>query len=220
MDLILTAKQFRGARSYLGLSQTELAKIVGVTKNTVSNWEKESYPIPVQKNRQIISFFLKKGIQFTPGGAFIEKEKNEMETLKGYYGLKRLYDDIYEGYAINPLMDCYVFGVLDNKVLSELQASHESLSNIRAVMKKKIKVIYNAEEETVSHEYPDLCEYKRVGGARLSGMLPTYLFADKVATVDWKKREIVCIKNDAVVRILKQEFAYMWGDNLENTTVV
>lgn len=38
-------KLFRVLREQLGLNQTELAKVLGKTKNTIHNWEKNgSYP--------------------------------------------------------------------------------------------------------------------------------------------------------------------------------
>ena len=40
----MTAKLFRLARRALGLNQSELARLLGVTRATVSNWERGTVP--------------------------------------------------------------------------------------------------------------------------------------------------------------------------------
>ena len=42
----MTRKQFRTLRGLLGLSQTNLAKELGVTLRTVARWERGEFPIP------------------------------------------------------------------------------------------------------------------------------------------------------------------------------
>ena len=40
----MTAKLFRLARKALGINQAELARLLGVTRATVSNWERSAPP--------------------------------------------------------------------------------------------------------------------------------------------------------------------------------
>jgi transcriptional regulator with XRE-family HTH domain len=40
----MTAKLFRLARKALGINQSELARLLGVTRATVSNWERSAPP--------------------------------------------------------------------------------------------------------------------------------------------------------------------------------
>lgn len=40
----MTAKLFKAARRMLGLNQSELARLLGVTRATVSNWERGTVP--------------------------------------------------------------------------------------------------------------------------------------------------------------------------------
>ena len=40
----MTAKLFKAARRLLGLNQSELARLLGVTRATVSNWERSAPP--------------------------------------------------------------------------------------------------------------------------------------------------------------------------------
>ncbi len=110
MDFILSARQLRGARNFLGTTLIELAEKLDVSKATVSNWEKDGYVIPTQRNSQLINYFKKKGVAFVPGGAFvITNEANEIQILKGYEGLKGLFTDVYEYYQENPNAECFVF---------------------------------------------------------------------------------------------------------------
>ena len=42
----MTKKEFRTLRGLIGLSQTKLAKELGVTLRTVARWERGEFPIP------------------------------------------------------------------------------------------------------------------------------------------------------------------------------
>ena len=42
----MTKRQFRKLRNSIGLSQTKLAREMGVTLRTVSRWETGEFPIP------------------------------------------------------------------------------------------------------------------------------------------------------------------------------
>ena len=61
----MTGKALRAARSRLKLTQEELAKRLGVQKNTVWRWEKEQRHIPETVAKLLE--FLRKEEQATPG---------------------------------------------------------------------------------------------------------------------------------------------------------
>jgi DNA-binding XRE family transcriptional regulator len=42
----MTAKQLKKLRAALGLTQTQLGELVGVTKNSVNRWEMALHPVP------------------------------------------------------------------------------------------------------------------------------------------------------------------------------
>lgn len=57
----MTPAQMKRIRTRLGISQTQLARTMGVTPGTIANWENGRQPVATSRKRWISRYFKKHG---------------------------------------------------------------------------------------------------------------------------------------------------------------
>ena len=99
--LVLPEHQdIRGARSYVGWSQTEFANKIGLALNSVTKIER-GLQKPSKENLEVMArVFLEQGIKFQPNGGF-HIEKESVKIFEGRDGYLKVVKDAMEVCAIN-----------------------------------------------------------------------------------------------------------------------
>lgn len=203
MDLIVP-KQIRAARSYLGLTQSQVAKALSVTKTTVANWENDSYSIPLEKMKQIKNFFLGHNIKFIEGKGFIE-DVREIEVLQGDIGMRAFFDKIYDFHS-RPHKDiCCVLGAEERMFWNHLDFAGFHTKRMREI-KARMRAIVDIGSVNNLQSY---CEYRTMPPKYFDGT-PIYIFGDNVGIIVWNKMEVIHMHNPVVAAAFYKMFNFIW----------
>ena len=211
MDFILSARQIRSARSYLGFTQEKVAKSLNVTKATIANWENENYSIPLVKCKQIIEYYAKYNVEFIQGGAFIVRDNNEIVVLKGDEGFKKFFDLVYKYCISSPSQRCCVFGVYEKAFVENLKSSKfhssELHTNRMKNIKPKMRAIVGHDNDQYFLEY---CKYKKINSKYFDKTVPTYIFGNTVGMINWTQQSVIVIVNQDIATAFYKIFDCLW----------
>lgn len=102
---MITPTQMRAARAMLNLSQGEVAKFIGIAANTLSNIENGQSDAPASRLKEIESFYLMRGVEFTSHGG-VEPYQSRVITFQGREGFAMFRADILAEAQKAPLEVC------------------------------------------------------------------------------------------------------------------
>lgn len=208
---IITASQCRAARGLLNWSQPHLAKLCGLHKQTISNFEAERSTPSRSSLEKIASALENGGVEFTDDEG-VKNAEEVIQLYRGQAGFQKFMTDVYET-CRDIGGDVYISNadelLFDKWMGEEFEATYAK--NMRALPKGSFWFHAIACEDATYLPVPH-GEYRWIPKEFFSPF-PTYIYGNKLALIAF-------LKDDVIVRVYKQKafidsqiklFLFMWN---------
>lgn len=198
-NMNITIANLRAARAYLGINQSEVAKITGLDVNTVSSTESEKKSPSNTTLMQLRRFYEDRGIVFTQKG--IEYEPYKVSTMDNFMDiLDDAEKSLKKGHEI--LMHC----------ADERRNSEEVTEKLNSLRAKGIRIRMTCEEgNTIITGKPE--DYRWIEPELYASSQVEVIYADKFYFHfrDEGRDYFVLTKNKEKARTAKRQFEYQWS---------
>jgi transcriptional regulator with XRE-family HTH domain len=208
----ITPAQIRAVRSFLGFSQKELAKKLSVSSSTITNWERDSYPIPINKMHSIFALLQEYEIQLIEDRGF-EKKSNEIKVFSGQEGLKLFFDDLYNRLLSKSASEVCVFGVDISTFREKLDFADLHIKRMTE-LNPEIRAIIQTSSKGNLTSY---AKYLAIPDKYFSPY-PIYVFDNRIGILSWDPLEIIVHDNEKLAEAMKKIFNLVWF-NMSNLSL-
>lgn len=203
----LTPELAKAARALLRWQQGDLARVAGLSLNAVKNFEsgggttRESTALAIQSTLESA------GIEFLPGGGL--RHTDEIAALQRFKGkdfIAKWNEDIYaavrkEGESI--LESSLDEGLWFHPHIRSASQAYEAWSLRMNIRRKTIVPEGQKVFAAPRHSY-------RALPPRIIGKITYTIYADRIAFVLWKKKQVLVLRNAAIVETFRNQFSYLW----------
>ncbi|MDD4617197.1 MAG: helix-turn-helix domain-containing protein [Alphaproteobacteria bacterium] len=207
---MITGRQIRAARALLDMSQEELAKAAGLTKQAISKIEDGSVQPREGTLADIRRVFDEKGIEFTENTG-VRFRPEDIRILNGREGLIALMEDIYETCRKGDVKNIVLAGAPEDdfeRVLGSYDA--EYLTKMSSISGLKMRtLIREGDTNVVSSAYT---EYRWAPKDQFQPV-PFYAYGDKLAIIVFHADpapRIYMIQSKIISDAYRQQFESMW----------
>ncbi|MBV8060390.1 MAG: helix-turn-helix transcriptional regulator [Alphaproteobacteria bacterium] len=212
---MITGRQVRAARAFLGWDAEELAEKAGLSRDTVFNIEKGTTQARRASLEQLARVFEDHGVEFLPEEG-VRRKIETVTTMRGPGDLKLFMDQVYQEAlkqhsldGTKPIYICNLDNSLFRKYLKEFYAVHtERLRKIEGLQIYSLAAEVDVNHSKAAHYlvYKYLKELKAVA-------TPFYVFGDKFALIDFDVDEaptILLIQSAPLAKSYRNQFDVMW----------
>lgn len=208
-DSMITKEQCRAARSFLGLKQSDLAELCGLSKTAITHFESGLFRPRAENMASIQEALQSKGIEFVGDYGVQKKQINfkVLDTREKATRLPQLWEDIidtlrHEGGEV----------LISHLCEKEAEQAHpEKLAEHLKNLKR-----YNISERLLVCEgdtyfLQDAHCYRWLKPEIFKAGLTTFLYGGKCAFQFWKGHFILIIDHPEIYNNEKERFEYLWG---------
>lgn len=202
-DAVITPALARAARGLLDWQQSDLAEITGLSLTAIKNFEggiKRSH----KKTAQTIqSAFESHGIEFPVSGGL--RQIDDLTSVYRFTGkdyIRGLNNDIYT--SINPAKD-EILTASVSESFWPVETSGEYYSWCERTQ-VKVKMLVPFEQEKGELPY----KVYRVVPPEMLGKITYCIYADRLAFVFWKKKQVIVLRSAIVAEAFRNQFLYLW----------
>lgn len=205
--MTLDASQIRAARALLDWTIEDLAKITGLSKDSIKNVERGHTQPRINTRIVIEEAFEKAGIEFLPGSG-VRKKNNLITTLTGEYANRQLLDDVYATLVARENACVYITGVKETQSIDSVDYEYLE-KHIQRLLKANIKEKLIVEEGDSTFIAPSY-SYRWIAEQYFENV-PIQVYGDKIAFVDWGPPEqIVIIQNKGFAMAMQKLLDFAW----------
>ena len=211
---MITGRQIRAARALLDISQDDLARAAGLTKQGISKIEDGSVQPREGTIADIAKVFDERGIEFTDNSG-VRLKPQGVEVLVGQEGLQKFFDGVYD-YTRRYGGPIVQFGVEEQKFLTHLGAefSQTYMKRMAEIAREKNDLIVRAIicEGDTNFLASDYNEYRWIS-KDIFQAVPFYIYGDFLAIMDFETiptPTIVILKFPAITEAYRAQFEAFW----------
>lgn len=205
---MITSEKLRAARSWVGWTREDLAKISDVSVSTISNIELGKQETPSGKtSERLVKAFRREGVVFTDNG--IEKKDSDIRFLEGGDWFLDLLEDVYFS-----LMD--KGGELLVDMADDTKSPPDVIEMYRRIRKTGVTMRQTVEEGNTYLMGP-VKEYRWIPQNRYKNWV-TLIYGDKVAVSIDNDTKCVIFKDKDLSEYEKNKFDLIW-DLLPELTI-
>lgn len=207
IDFLLTPALCRAGRALLDLQQSELARLAGLSLSAVKKYEKADETVRAKTRAALQRALESRGIVFLSGGG-LRHDEDTLSVMR-FSGPDFIYKWDEEIFSALPAMGHEML----TSSTDERWWSHPSVRGANHVFLKYI----SAHDITIksliaegSREYNLPRTYYRTVPSALLGKITYCLYADRLAFILWKKRQVVVLRNRSAVETFQAQFQFLW----------
>lgn len=202
-DAMITPALARAARGLLDWQQSDLANIGSLSLTAIKNFEGGQKTTHKKTAQAIQNAFEKHGIEFPSSGGL--RQTDDLTSVYRFSGkdfIRSLNNDIYTSVNIakdEVLTASLGEGLWPADTSREYYAWHE-----RTQVKVKMLVTNDTDKLFLPHKV------YRVVSPEMLGKITYCLYADRLAFVIWKKKQVVVLRSALVVETFRNQFLFLW----------
>jgi transcriptional regulator with XRE-family HTH domain len=192
---MISSRQIRAARALLNWTQSDLAKASGLHINAVNKIENENGAPRTATLARLHAVFETSNIRFRGlRGVEVREDVFEIQRFEGVDAIRRMTDDIIsivrgkQDEVLNCIADEYLFNSTDSKQV-ERYFAHKRKTGFRER--------YIVHRNSKPFRGKDAAYYRWLPDEAM-GKVSYFVYADRVAMVQWQVRQILVIKNAAL----------------------
>lgn len=206
-DMILTPPLTRAARGLLAWQQTDLAREAGISLAAVKNFESGKKKPHVKTAQAIRMAFERHGVEFPASGGLRQTEDlSAVFRFAGTAFLGDWYEDVYAAMS----------GTNGDILTSSIGESWWDHPSVRKA--NEAFLVWQRRTQTpLKVLTPDSLPrfnlpraYYRLLPRDLLGKVTYCLYADRLAYILWKKRQIIVLRNASVAETIRSQFLALW----------
>ena len=206
--LLISPELVKAARALLRWQQGDLAKAAGLSLTAIKNFERASGATRDRTILTIQNTLEQAGIEFISNGGL--RHIDEIASIQRFRGndfISKWNEDIYA--AIRKQGGRMLESSLDESLW--FQAAGRDVVHefeewcLRMNLKRKSLI---PEGQKV---FPAPKHIYRMLPSNLLGKITYVIYADKIAFVLWKKKQVLVLRNASIVETFSNQFSYLWG---------
>jgi len=206
-DLIISPRLSRAARALLDWQQIDLATHAGLSLSAVKDFEAGSAKTRPNTQKTIQNTLENNGIEFPSSGGV--RAIDDVATITRFTGptfMQKWNDDIFQS-CTDPRQEILTSSTDEQLWSSPLvvQANQQFLTWLKQ-SQTTLKSLIPEGHKTFN--LPKKC-YRFVPASML-GKITYCLYADRLAFILWKKKQIIVIRNKSIVETFRSQFDYLW----------
>lgn len=205
----ISPEQIRAARGLLNWRQIDLAKASGLSVKAV-NFLEGAKSTPRAGSLLVVREALAKaGVVFLgSSGVRLVEEHVSVETVEGGRIVARLTEDVLS--CVNNPNDEYLMCAVDEKLFAMLDAAQHARYQ-QAVQRTGFKERFLVPD--TQRTFLSARSAYRVLPKELLGVVPYFLYADRMAVLFWNKRprRLLIVRNASLHDTFKAQFELLWG---------
>jgi len=206
-DSVLTPKLCRAARVLLDWQQKDLAKAARLSLTAIKAYEQGAEKTRPTTVLALQNALEKNGIEFlSSGGLRATEEITSVARFSGPHYMAKLYEDIYQACATD--RSDILTSSVNQKLWWTPDVAKHCLDFIDWVSKEKRKMRSIISKDDATHVVPS-ASYRAVP-AEMLGKVTYTIYADRLAFVLWKKKQVIIIRNPSIVETFRSQFDYLW----------
>jgi len=211
---MVTGKQIRAARALLDWSAEQLAKQVGLSRESINKIEDGSVQPRAKNLADIVRVFDEHGLEFTDHSGVRFKPQG-VEILYGREGLQRFFDGVYE-HAKRHGGEIMMFGIDETTFIQNIgnEFSQDYLRRMAAVSQSRgdLKVLAIICEGDTNFCAAAYNEYRWISKDVFQAV-PFYIYGETLAVMDFNAAQgpmIMLLKSRAVTNAYRKQFQAFW----------
>lgn len=209
MDMfIITPALAKAARALLDWHQSDLARASGLSLAAVNNFERGLGMTRPRSLGAMQSALENAGIEFLPGGGL--RRVDDVLAMLRFSGdsfLKKWNDDIYQSVRVPGSLMLTSSVDEDLWFSKSLLPAHTEYLAWAARMRLRPHTLIPEDHKVFSNHAR---QYYRRLPREMIGTITYCIYADRLAFVIWKRKQVVVMRNKAVVETFRSQFMYLW----------
>jgi transcriptional regulator with XRE-family HTH domain len=205
--MTITAEQIRAARALLNWKQSDLAEKSGLSLPSINNIERQIGSPRLSTLETIRNALQGAGIEFIgSNGVQKHNEVFEMKEFQGDDFIERLNDDLL--FCMRSPEDVVMmFGIDDSmypKYVPEQTVryyDHQAKTGFT-----EMTLVKEDDNFFLSH-----VEVYRWTLPQTMGLVPYYVYHDRVAMIMWEKKRVVLIRSKDIADTFRAQFEFLWS---------
>jgi transcriptional regulator with XRE-family HTH domain len=203
----MTPSLIRAGRALLGWQQQELAAAAGLSLSAINKFERNIGATRTQTIQAMVVALKAAGIDFpVNGGVRHVSEVTGVVRLSGSDFVEKLNDDIYSSVTKRG-QEIYSCSADESQwfvpdIIKTAQRYYKWRNNLG------IKQLYLVPESNTVFESPH--HHYRLLPANLIGKIAYLTYADRVALVMWRKKQIFILRGQEIVEPFREQFKFLW----------
>lgn len=206
---MITILQIKAARQLLNWTQGDLARVSGMSRATIANFEQGKGKPRSVTLHVVRQAFEKFGIEFIEDhGVDLRPEKFSVKILHGDQGIFEVWAD-YEKTLGESGGGEVLLSNLDHQFMyKRFKDKLEDLILRRPGLDIRLRGL--VKEGDLVRIWPNE-EFRAIPGKLFSGSTPVYLYGDKTAMVNFKDSlRVVLIESKSITDTFRQQFEHFW----------
>lgn len=205
----------RAARAMLDLSQSDVAKSLGIAANTLSNIESGKTDVPASRLKEIQGFYEGRGIEFMGNGG-VQPYQNKVITLQGRSGFAQFREDILAEGKKSPLEVC-VSNVDEREFdrWGEGEVNERYFLEMQKNKPKSFRILVKENDNKLTAT--GYATYRWLPESQF-GMISFFIYGQKTAIISFEENDFQAfvISHPRLCEFYRQEFDRLWASAYEN----
>jgi transcriptional regulator with XRE-family HTH domain len=203
----MTPALIRAARGLLDWQQQDLAHAARLSLSAVNKFERGSGKTRVSTIRAMTMALKEAGADFPVGGGVRHVEEiTGLQRITGDDFVKKLDEDIYAA-VTKPGEEIYSCSADESQwFVPHVQKTAEQYYKWRA--KLGVKQLYLVPEGNTIFESPK--SHYRLLPASMVGKIAFLIYADRVALVSWRRKQIFILRGQELTEPFRAQFKFLW----------
>jgi transcriptional regulator with XRE-family HTH domain len=206
MTQLITIQQVKAARALLGWSQDDLAKLCGMSKPALANFERGATSSRINNLNSVRNTFENAGIEFiTDEGVRLVRDRLEVQIFNDKDNISLLWEDIYN--TLEPGEERLISSVDESKFTAATKEAFPAM--MQRYKEKGIKGRILSLEGDRNFADPT-SQYKWVPKSQFHD-IAYYIYGDKYAILLWEPApRVILIKNKVMAENYRKQFNRHW----------
>lgn len=208
MIQLITLQQVKAARALLGWSQEDLAKLCGMSKPALANFERGAAHSRINNLNSIRNVFEKAGIEFiTDEGVRLVRDRLEVQLFNDKDNIERLWEDIYN--TLKEGEERLISSVDESKFTAATKEKFPAM--MQRYKEKGIKGRILSLEGDRNFADPT-SQYRWISTSQFQD-IAYYVYGDKYAVLLWEPSpRVILIKNKIMAENYRKQFNRHWSE--------
>jgi transcriptional regulator with XRE-family HTH domain len=200
MSIQIEGKQIAAARQLADLTVEELAKRVGVSRNTITNFENGAHQPRGGTLAEIVKVFAGAGVEFTEGG--VRWTDDTVRIFEGPDTYLRLLDEVHQALHRQPGAEV-LFICIDDAV-----STPEIVTANNRIRDAGIRCRYLTHEKATRFDFP-LRDYRLIPERYYTNSV-MLVYGNTVATLSDDNKAVIVVRDTSQANMLRGLFEMIW----------